>query len=94
MNPDDLFNYYLEIGAINVYGIDDDGEFIFEISENAKDIAPELWESHSNYVDKSLMKLYDAGLINITYDENLEASVELSEEGYREAKRLGILPDE
>jgi len=65
---------------------------IFAISEDAKEIAPELWEAHMNYVDKTLLDLFDAGLINIEYDENLEATITLSPEGFQIAKQKGVLP--
>ena len=84
--------HYIEIGAIEVEGVDDNGELIFSISENAKDIAPELWQAHSDYVDRSLIKLYEDGLINIEYDENLEATITVNENGMEAVKQLGLFP--
>ena len=83
--------YYLEIGAVSLEGVDESGEMIFSISENAKEIAPELWESHIEYVDKSLLELYEAGLVEVEYDENLEATLHLSPEGHRIAKEKGLI---
>ena len=80
--------HYLEIGAVEVAGVAEDGELIFAISEDAKEIAPELWESHMNYVDRTLMELYEKDLIRIEYDENLEATISLSEEGMKIAKEI------
>lgn len=91
---DQKLAYYLEIGAIEAAGVSEDGELIFAISEDAKTLAPELWESHMRYVDKTLMELYDADLIRVEYDENLEATISLSEEGVRIATEKGILPVE
>jgi hypothetical protein len=84
--------YYLDIGAIVLEGVDENGEFIFSISEDAKELAPELWQAHEEYVDNSLLELYKAGLVNISYDENLEATIEMSKEGYEKAKSLGLIP--
>jgi len=84
--------HYLEIGAIEVAGMSEDGEVIFAISEDAKEIAPELWESHMQYVDKTLMELYEKDLIKVEYDENLEATITLSGEGLKIAKERGVLP--
>ena len=91
-NEDSKMQHYLDIGAITIEGVDENGEIIFAISENAKEIAPELWQAHEEYVDNSLIELYKAGMINITYDENLEATIEMSKEGYKAAKELGLLP--
>ena len=88
---DDRLQYYLEIGAIELEGVDDNGEVIYSISEKAKEVAPELWESHTEWVDKALIDLYESGLISIEYNENLEATINLSPEGYDRARDLGLI---
>jgi hypothetical protein len=57
----------------------------------AKEYAPELWQSHIDYVDKSLMNLYEAGLAEIEYDEDLQATIHLSPEGQKLAKEMGMI---
>lgn len=84
-------SYYLEIGAVSLEGMDENGEMIFSISESAKEIAPELWEAHTRYVDDSLMKLYEQGLLEVEYDENLEAILHLTPEGHKIAKEMGLI---
>lgn len=84
-------SYYLEIGAITLEGMDENGEMIFAINEKAKDVAPELWEAHVRYVDESLLRLYEKGLMKVEYDENLEATLHLSPEGHRLAREMGLI---
>jgi hypothetical protein len=91
MNDDDKLAMYLEMGAVELSGMDEHGEFIFQITEKAKDIAPELWAAHQEHVDRSLIEMYEAGLINISYNDNLEAIIEISEEGHKMAKELGLI---
>ena len=88
---DEKIAYYLEIGAISVEGVDENGEIVYAISEDAQEIAPDLWEAHVEYVDSSLIELYNSGLISIEYDENLEATINLSKEGYEKAKSMGLI---
>jgi hypothetical protein len=88
---DAKLSYYMEIGVVALEGMDENGEMIFSINENAKDLAPELWQSHLDYVDKSIMELYEAGLVEIEYDENLEATIHISPEGQRIAKEKGLI---
>jgi len=88
---DERLAYYLEIGALSIEGVDKNGEMIFCISESAKEIAPELWQSHMEYVDKSMLELYEAGLVEVEYDENLEATLHLTPEGHRIAKEKGLI---
>ena len=83
--------YYLEIGAISLVGMDEKGEIIYSIEEKAKEIAPELWEAHMKYVDESLMELYEKGLVQVEYDENLEAMLHISPEGQKIAKEMGLI---
>ena len=87
--------YYLEIGAIREVGLDENGNVIFEIDEiTTKELAPELWDAHMEYVDNSLLELYKDGLLDVEYDENLEATLHLSKEGFEIALEKGIIPIE
>lgn len=90
-NWEEKLDRYIEIGAIEFAGVDESGEMIFAITEKAKTIAPELWEAHQEHVDNSLVELYNRGLINVEYDENLEATISMSPEGERLAKEFGII---
>ena len=83
--------YYLQIGAISFEGMDENGEIVYAISEDAKELAPELWKSHIEYVDRSLIELYEQGLIEIEYDENLEATMHISPEGQKIAREKGLI---
>jgi predicted transcriptional regulator len=93
LEPEDgeMLDYYIQLGAIEVAGISEDGEFIFGITELAREVAPDLWEAHANHVDQSMMQLYEMGLVNIAYDENLNATFELTEEGKKVSKDFGII---
>jgi len=91
-DDDGLLAYYLEIGVVNLEGMDEKGELIYSINqEMAKEYAPELWQSHIDYVDKSLINLYEAGLAEIEYNENLQATIHLSPEGQKIAKEMGLV---
>ncbi len=88
----DLFNYYMEIGAIELSGIDESGEIVFKVTDTAKDMAPELWKAHTDYVDDTLLELYSKDLISVEYDENLQATISLTEEAQRIIEDKGIMP--
>jgi DNA-binding PadR family transcriptional regulator len=91
VDDDDKLAHYIEIGAVELAGMDESGEFIFQITEKAREIAPELWEAHEEHINNSLMRLYKEGLINVTYNEDLEAVIEMSPEGHRVARELGLI---
>ena len=85
--------HYIEIGAIKFAGHDEYGEIVYEINEKVtKSLAPELWYAHEDYVEDGLLDLLGRNLMNIDYDENLQATMLFTEEGYDVAKRMGIVP--
>ena len=88
---DERLAYYLEIGAVSFEGVDENGEIIYAISDSAKELAPELWQSHIDYVDKSLIELYEQGMVEIEYNEDLEATIHLTPEGHKVAKEKGLI---
>jgi hypothetical protein len=88
---DERLAYYIEIGAIDPVGLDEDGEVIFQVTEKAKELIPEIWEAHAKYVDETLIELYKKNLISVEYDENLEATITLTEEAKKIAKLYGMI---
>lgn len=88
----DLFDYYMEIGVIELSGIDESGEIVFIVTDKAKELAPELWKAHADYVDETLLDLYSKDLISVEYDENLQATISLTEEAQRIIEDKGIMP--
>jgi hypothetical protein len=88
---EEQLSYYIEIGAVDIAGIEEDGQFIYQINESAKDLAPELWQAHNDHIDSSLLKLFEEGMIEISYNEDLEVSIKLTEEGEILAKSMGLV---
>lgn len=91
MEEDMELAHYMEIGAVELEGMDENGEMIFSITDKAKELAPELWNAHMKHVEESLMVLYENDLVNVEYDENLEAKISIKPEGYQMAKELGLI---
>lgn len=91
-NEEKMLNHYIEIGAIDISGIGEDGEFIYAITPKAKVVAPDLWQAHMEHVDEILQELYKDGLIDVEYDENLEATFRLNDKGFEAIQKLGLFP--
>ena len=92
--PEDgsLFDYYISIGAIEPSGVDGEGEMCFLVTELAKEVAPELWNAHKEYVDDTLLELYQKDLISVEYNENLEATISLTDQAKKIIESKGIIP--
>jgi len=92
-NALEQIQYYIDIGAIRIAGYNEDGEAVFELNEKTtRELAPELWEAHMHYIDETLISLYKDGLLNVEYDENLEAIMHFTKEGYDIALEKGAIP--
>lgn len=91
MESDDKLAHYIEIGAVEIVGVEDDGEFIFKITEKAMELAPELWGAHKEHVDEVLVDLFQRDLLTISYNEDLEALIELTPEGRKVAQEAGLI---
>lgn len=97
MDEDDTnerLEYYLSIGAVELVGMDEDGEIIYCVTDKAEELAPELLEAHQEYVDRTLLELYEKDLISIEYNEDLEAIISMSPEGLKIAKQMGLIEPE
>lgn len=83
--------YYMEIGAVEFSGVDEYGEVIFKITDKAEHLVPELWQAHKDYIDQTLLDLYEKDLISVEYNENLEATITLTEEAKKIAREHGMI---
>lgn len=84
----------LECGAAYDTGeATDDGEPIYKFNmEILKTVKPHLYDIFIEELDADLLRLYELGLVDIDYNENLEATFTVSEKG-REYMESGILED-
>lgn len=79
----DLYmNKLLETGALEVQGIDENGEFIYKFNMTIlQGIAPEMYEQIMDDLNEDLMRLYQMGLVDVEYDENLKPKFKVSDFG-------------
>jgi hypothetical protein len=88
---DQMMEHYVEIGAVTVNGIDKSGNFIYVITDKAKELAPDLWEVHHEMIDEALISLFEQGLIEVEYDEDLNANMKISEAAKEVMYQLGYV---
>lgn len=86
-----VIQYLVDRGAAEWNGMDQYGERMFRFNMDVlAEVMPELWQQVMEDVDQTLLKLFEAGLANVEYDENLEATISLTEEGEKILKQMGI----
>lgn len=92
----DIMNYLVEEGAAMLDGIDEDGEPIYKFDMDVlEEIMPELYQVMMDDMDLVLADLYQKDLIDVTYDEELNAQIAISEAGKKALLEAGFdLPDD
>jgi hypothetical protein len=84
---DDLEN----IGAFEWVGMDETGDRVLAPNmELLKEVAPELYNMIAGDITESLHSLYEQGLVEIEYDEELIPTFKISEAGREVMKQQGF----
>ena len=66
-------------GAIEVAGVDEDGTLTYKFTKEAKDIAPDLYNSYMQDFYASLMTLWQKGFLSMDItEENPKVNIVLS----------------
>ena len=95
-NPSDeehkaIMEYLVSEGAAILDGIDEDGEPVYHFDmELLEEVMPDLHQALVNDMDNVLIDLYLRNLIEISYDENLNASMTITEEGKQILSEAGF----
>lgn len=81
-NEEDFFQHLVETGALKPVDKNESGEvlFVFDI-EILKTVSPEFYNALQDELDEDLKKLYDLGFVNVSYNENLEATFQITQKG-------------
>ena len=90
---EDIIGWLEEQGALFWDGVAEDGEPMFRFDlDKLKVIMPPLYESIMKEIDDDLLLLYKEGLVEIEYNENLEALFKVTEKGQEVFKAMGGNP--
>ena len=81
-NEEDLFEHLVKSGALKPAGKNKNNEilFVFDI-DILKEVYPEMFDALQEELDEDLKKLYELGFVDISYNENLEATFKITEKG-------------
>ena len=98
LSPEDheeLMQYLVSEGAAILDGISEDGEPIYKFDMDVlEEVMPELHQALVDQMDQTLVDLYQKGLVQVSYDENLNAMITVSEEGRRLMIEAGFSMDD
>ena len=78
----EIMEHLISEGAAILDGLDENGEPIYKFDMDIlEEIMPELHAVMQEDMDQVLVDLYQKGLIDVSYDENLNAMMVISEQG-------------
>ena len=61
----EIIDYLLLNGALELAGISETGEPLYNFTPKLKQVLPELYEEHMRHVNSELMGLWEKGFINM-----------------------------
>lgn len=75
-------------GALEIDGMYHD-ELTYRVNLNVmEEVFPEFFKIHMQEVDETILSLYEKGLVDVEYDENLVAHFSLTEKGEKVTDQL------
>jgi hypothetical protein len=78
----EILDYLIEEGAAMLDGIDEDGDPVYKFDmEVLEEVMPELHQVMMDDMDKVLLDLFEKGLVEVSYDEDLNALMSITPEG-------------
>jgi len=64
-SSDEEFEKLLLAGGIQVAGVSDKGEILYQFTSKLKNINKQLFDEHLNYVNSQIMKLWEGGFVDL-----------------------------
>jgi hypothetical protein len=86
--------YFVAIGALEFSHIDDNGDEIYCLTDKAKDIAPEFYESQMKDLNTTVFSLWNKGVIDVIFDESGDTMIALNEDTAELLKTIDLDEDE
>jgi hypothetical protein len=81
-DPDSTITFLLNSQALEIVGINDEtGQLLYEFTPLIREVMPELYENHCQYVYQRALELWEKGLVDIDFLAD-EPRVSINEAGY------------
>lgn len=62
----EIIEHLVVSGALQMAGVDTEtGEILYQFTDKLKEVMPELYDEHLNYVNSELMRLWEMGFVNM-----------------------------
>lgn len=89
-SEEEIIGWLEDQGALTIEGVDESGEIVLRmIPEKMKQVFPELYYDMRKEIDMALWELYEMGYVRVSYDEDLNPSFSITEEGKKIMEKYG-----
>ena len=75
---EEMIQYLISIGALEYVFDDEDGEPVYRLTEEAKDLVPDLYEEHMKDFNSVVFSLWSKNLVDVVFDEDGEPMIGLN----------------
>ena len=79
-----MIQYLLSIGALQWAFTNEDGEEIYRLTPDAKELVPNLYDEHIKDFNSIVFSLWNKNMIDLTFDEDGEPLIGLNENSINE----------
>lgn len=79
MDKEDI-EYFLSIGALEFSYVNEDGEDVYSLTEDALELAPELYEEQMKKFNEVIFSLWRKDVIDIMFDDEGEPMISLHQD--------------
>jgi len=86
-----VIEYLVSLGAAEWDGMDEMGERMFKFNMPVlQEVMPDLYKEIMADIDNTMLGLFEEGLVDVEYNENLEAMFKVSDKAQQIIADLGI----
>lgn len=76
---EELVQYLLSIGALEYVFTDEDGDPVYRLTPEARDLVPDLYDEHMKDFNSVVFSLWSKNLIDVVFDEDGEPLIGINE---------------
>ena len=76
---EELVQYLLSIGALEYVFTDEDGDPVYRLTPEARDLVPDLYDEHMKDFNSVVFSLWSKNLIDVVFDEDGEPLIGINQ---------------
>lgn len=83
---DKLMEMLILTGAMEIAGLDEQGNPLYVFTNKMKEVMPEIYEEHLKDINQKIMNLWDKGFVEVKFDDDGDFKVSITDDALDEEK--------